>query len=207
VGRKAHPLCLYWGPMTLKPVDKPVPWKRERRRRKIIVAAPAVLLVLAFGFVTARLFVWPELTQLPAQADAIVELGGPGDRDSEALALAREYRPRFLIRSSFLVRPAALSTACFPPMEGVTVLCIHAEPRTTRGEAEYIRRLAAEYHWRSVILVTTPDQAWRARLWVTRCFDGDVYVSTTGLPLSGWLRQIPYQWGATVKALTVERTC
>ena len=195
--------------MTLRLVDKPGPWKRGRRRRKTAVAALAVLLVLALvlGSVTARLFVWPDLPPLPAQADAIVELGGPGDRDSAALALAREHRARFLIRSSFLVRPASLSKVCFPPMEGVTVLCIHAEPRTTRGEAQYVRRLAAEYHWRSVILVTTPDQAWRARLWVTRCFDGDVYVSTTRLPLPGWLRQIPYQWGATVKALTVERTC
>lgn len=55
--------------------------------------------------------------------------------------------------------------------------------------------------------MTTPDQAWRARLWVTRCFGGDVYVSTARLPISGWLWQIPYQWGATVKAFTIERTC
>ena len=184
-------------------VGPPGPGKRRRRRQKLTVAALAVLLLLAFGFVSARLFVWPALPPLPAQADAIVELGGPGDRDSAALALARDHRARFLIRSTFLVR----SKSCFPPMSGVTVLCVHPEPSTTRGEGQYIRRLAAQYHWSSVILVTTPDQAWRARLWVTRCFDGDVYVSTARLPLWSWPRQIPYQWGATAKALTVERTC
>jgi hypothetical protein len=55
--------------------------------------------------------------------------------------------------------------------------------------------------------VTTPDQAWRARLWTARCYSGDAYVATTPLPLVDWIGQIPYQWGATVKAFTVERSC
>jgi hypothetical protein len=58
-----------------------------------------------------------------------------------------------------------------------------------------------------VILVATPDQAWRARLRFVRCFDGEVYVSTAPLPAMLWFRQIPYQWAATVKALAVERAC
>jgi hypothetical protein len=57
------------------------------------------------------------------------------------------------------------------------------------------------------VLVTTPDQAWRARLRVTRCFDGEVYVATSPLPPLAWLGQIPYQWAATVKALVFERAC
>jgi hypothetical protein len=58
-----------------------------------------------------------------------------------------------------------------------------------------------------VILVTTPDQAWRARLRTTRCFPGDVYVATAPLPPLSWIWLIPYQWAASVKALTVERSC
>ncbi|MET0995505.1 MAG: hypothetical protein ABWY20_16105 [Mycobacterium sp.] len=89
----------------------------------------------------------------------------------------------------------------------MTILCFHADPNTTRGEAQYIAAEAARRGWRSVILVTTPDQAWRARLRTTRCFSGGVYVATTPLPPLSWIRQVPYQWAATVKALTVERSC
>jgi hypothetical protein len=53
----------------------------------------------------------------------------------------------------------------------------------------------------AIVLVTTPDQAWRARLRTVRCYGGKVYVVTSHLPLLDWPRQIPYQWTATVKAL------
>ena len=67
--------------------------------------------------------------------------------------------------------------------------------------------MAARLDWHSVILVTTPDQAWRARLRVSRCFPGKVYVATAHLPSWDWFRQVPYQWLASVKALTIERSC
>ena len=156
----------------------------------------------AWAVATATLFVWPSLPPVPAHVDAIVELGGPGDRDSIALGLARDHRATYLVQSTM-----PNDTRCLPSVGGVRVLCFHAEPNTTRGEAEYIRTLASRYGWKSVILVTTPDQAWRARLRVSRCFSGEVYVSTAHLPTLDWLRQIPYQWAATVKALTVQRSC
>ena len=55
--------------------------------------------------------------------------------------------------------------------------------------------------------MTTPDHAWRARLRVERCFPGQVYVATSPLPKWDWLRQIPYQWAATVKAELFQRDC
>ena len=184
-----------------KPRDKGT---QCRRRSRTILVTVAVLLAV-WVMVTARLFVWPSLTPLPAKVDAIIELGGPGDRDSVALVLARDHRAPFLVQSTIALD--ARSDTCLPPADGVAVLCIHADPATTRGEAQYIGRLAAAYKWKSVILVTTPDQAWRAQVRVTRCFSGDVYVSTAPLPLIDWLWQIPYQWAATVKAFTVERGC
>jgi uncharacterized SAM-binding protein YcdF (DUF218 family) len=87
-------------------------------------------------------------------------------------------------------------------------MCFHAEPNTTRGEAQSIGALAAQYNWSSIILVTTPDHAWRARWRVSRCFPGEIYVHTA--PLPAWYYgfwQIPYQWGATAKALAFERDC
>jgi hypothetical protein len=99
------------------------------------------------------------------------------------------------------------TSRCLPAVPEVTVLCFHADPNTTRGEAHYIAAEAARRHWRSVMLVTTPDQAWRARLRTVRCFGGEVYVITSHLPVLDWPRQIAYQWAATAKAVVFQRAC
>ena len=174
---------------------------RARRRLRWLLAA----LVLVFLATSLRLFVFPSLPPSPPRVDAIIELGGPGDRDRVALELARAHRASYVVQST--TEKDARSNKCLPPVPEVTVLCFHADPYTTRGEAQSIQRLAAEHGWKSVILVTTPDQAWRARLRVTRCFDGDVYVTTAALPVLEYLWQIPYQWVATLKAVTIETDC
>ena len=134
----------------------------------------------------------------------LVELAGPGDddRDRVALELASDRKAPVLVQST-----VAGDTACLPPVPGVRLLCFHPDPVTTRGEARYIGTMAARLDWHSVILVTTPDQAWRAHLRVSRCFPGKVYVATAHLPAWDWVRQVPYQWLASVKALTIQRSC
>jgi hypothetical protein len=183
-------------------VDEAVrPRRRRSRRTAGIVAA---VLVGAFFALTARLFVWPDLQPVPAHADAIVELAGPGDdnRDQVALALARDHVAPVLVQSTL-----SGDTSCLPPIAGVRIVCFHPNPSTTRGEARYIGALAESQHWSSVILVTTRDQAWRAHLRVSRCFSGEIYDATAHLPALDWLRQIPYQWVASIKAVAVQRSC
>ncbi|GLZ33559.1 hypothetical protein Lesp02_57470 [Lentzea sp. NBRC 105346] len=170
------------------------------KRRVLIVLA--VVLVLFTG-ATLRLFVFPGLDPLPDRADAIVELGGPGIRDDAALELARQGKAPFLVQST--TEREAGTNSCLPAPQDVKVLCLHAYD--TKAEGQAIAELAREHHWTSVILVTTPDHAWRARLWVRRCFPGEVYVATSPLPGWYWFRQIPYQWGSTVKALVFDRSC
>lgn len=178
-----------------------------RPRRRWLLRALVVLLALAvpFGLVTARLFVWPQLPELPFHADAIVELAGPGDRDGAAVALAREHRAPVLIQST--VVEEAGTKRCLPPVPDVTIMCFHPDPGTTRGEARYVGALAEQRQWKSVILVTSRDHAWRARLRLSRCFPGEIYVSMTPLPPMAWLWQIPYQWSATAKALLFQTNC
>lgn len=186
-----------------QPPAPPPPVRRRRRRQ--IVGLTLVVLFLAFVGTTARLFVWPPLPPLPAHADAIVELGGPGNRDAVTMALGADHRAPLLIQST--VARDATSDTCLPAIPGETIECFHAVPGTTRGEARYIGMRAARSHWRSVIIVTTPDHAWRARLRMSRCFPGRIYVKTSPLPWQDWFRQIPYQWSATVKALIFQRDC
>jgi len=178
---------------------------RRRTRRRVIAIVLAVV-VVAVAVITARTFVWPSLPPVPAKADAIVQLGGPGNRRFVALELAREGRAP-LVAISVSDDEINTSWCAEGLLRGIRVVCFHREPFTTRGEARAIGDMAAQHGWHSVILVTTPDQAKRAELRVSRCFAGDISVATARLPLRQWPWQIVYQWGATVKAYTVETTC
>jgi uncharacterized SAM-binding protein YcdF (DUF218 family) len=175
------------------------------RKRRVVLIATAVVVVVV-SVLTVHLFVWPSLPPLPPKADAIIQLGGPGNRRFVALDLARQGRAPLVAIS---VSDDEINTSwCDQGMlRGVRVLCFHREPFTTRGEARAIGDMAAQHGWRSVILVTTPDQAKRAELRVSRCFTGSISVATARLPLRQWPWQIVYQWGATLKAYTLETTC
>jgi hypothetical protein len=164
-----------------------------------------IALVSAFVIATLALFVWPPLPSLPPHADAIIELAGPGLRDSAALDLARQGVAPVLVQST--VEAEAGGHTCLPPVPGVTIMCFHPDPATTQGEARYIGEMGARLGWKSVIIVTTPDHALRARLRVQRCFPGQVYVSTAHLPAWDWFVQIPYQWTASIKALVFQTQC
>lgn len=166
--------------------------------------AYALLAVLAaFSLVTAWLFVWPP-QGVPGRADAIVMLQGNGDRLQEAVQLAREHRAPLLVISQ---GREGYGGPCVPAMSGVKVICFEPDPANTRGEAEFVGRLARQYHWQSVILVTVRAQDRRARLLASRCFSGSIYVSTVPLPLSQWPHEIAYEWGSLVKALVTNQSC
>jgi hypothetical protein len=177
----------------------------SRGRRRIVLAIVAAFVVV-LAVVTAHLFVWPDLPKLPAKADAIVQLGGPGDRRRVALDLARDgVAP--LVAISVSDDEAGTSWCADGNLFNVSVLCFHSEPFTTRGEARSIAQMAQQRGWHSVIIVTSTDQATRAELRVSRCYTGRLYVATAHLPTHLWPKQIVYQWGATIKAYTWERTC
>jgi uncharacterized SAM-binding protein YcdF (DUF218 family) len=178
-----------------------------RRRRGRVLGAALLVLLLVAGLLTDTLFVHPRLEPLPARVDAIIVLGGAAvtGRKQVALALAQQHRAPVLIQSTG--RGEAGTDWCLPAVPGVTVVCFYAEPNTTQGEARWIASEAARRHWTSVALVTTPDQAWRARLRTLRCFPGQVYVVTASLPARDYPARVAYQWGATVKAEVFQRGC
>jgi hypothetical protein len=169
-------------------------------------AAVAALVVVLFVAVTARLFVFPA-RGMPAHVDVVIMLDGSGDagRVAAALRLAKERRAPTLLISRGRFESAHWS--CPPPMRYVKVICFNPSPATTQGEAEFIGRLARQHHWTSVTLVTVTPQDTRARLRLSRCFRGAVYVSTSPLPAEQWPYQIAYEWGATLKALFLQRSC
>ncbi len=175
--------------------------RRSFRKRRVFAAAMA--LIIAFGLVTARLLVWPA-QGMPVQVSAIVMLAGPGNRLPVALRLAREHRAPVLVVSRGWQGYGGPCPAATP---GVKVSCFDPDPGNTRGEAESTGRLARQYHWRSLVLVTTSVQDTRARILMGRCFGGSIYVVTAPLSLGDWPYQIAYGWGALFKALFLYRSC
>jgi len=161
-----------------------------------------VLLAL-FCAVTAHLFIWPS-TGMPARVDAIVVPGGQGGRVDAAVRLAKQDRARYLVLSQGQYVPPGL---CGTHVGSAAVICFFPNPMTTQGEAEATARLAKAYGWHSIVLLTTPDQTWRAKLRFRRCYSGRIYGVTTPLPVSLWPFMIAYQWAATVKAELVNRSC
>ncbi len=182
---------------------KNAPKKRWFRRGITILI---LVLVVLLGTVTGRLFVWPT-TGMPAKVDVIVVLGGPGDRVGYAMQLARENRAPYLVFSKGLgLLPPGI---CTEHVGSATVLCFQPNPDTTQGESEGFAKLAKQHSWRSVAVVTSQEQAWRARLWFGRCYPSGQYYSVG--PKLSLGRLIPnhviYEWGATVKAEVFDRSC
>jgi hypothetical protein len=177
------------------------PARRARWWHRALLALAVVF--IAIGAATARLFIWPD-QGMSARVSAIVMLDSPGNSMNIALRLARQHRASFLVVS--LGTPDS-GPRCPRPISDVTVICFNPVPVTTQGEAESVGRLARQYHWHSVAVVTITPQDSRARLRVERCFAGPVYVVTTPIALTSWPYEIAYEWGALVKALVVQRGC
>jgi len=177
-----------------------------RRRRRRIAGAVLVVVLAGFCAATGVLFIWPPGEGMPTRVDAIVVLGGQGDRLAKGLELAHQGRAPVLVISRGLPHPVP-GSVCSPRSQTFKVICFLPRPRTTQGEAEYVSRLARHNHWQSVVLVVTPDQVIRARIRFKRCYAGQVYVVTTPLPLLEWPYQIAYQWAAMFKEEVLQRSC
>jgi hypothetical protein len=179
---------------------------RQRRQlsrcwRAVCTAALALLLI--FVVATGKLLVWPA-QGMPSEVSAIVMLAGPGDRMPVALEFADARRAPVLVISRGF---DGYGGPCPPQPPGVRLICFDPAPPTTRGEAEYVGRLARQYHWTSVVVVASRPQATRARMLVERCFAGQVYIATAPLALRTWPYQLAYGWGALLKAFAWYRTC
>ena len=98
---------------------------------------------------------------------------------------------------------------CTEHVGSATVLCFQPNPDTTQGESEGFAKLAKQHSWRSVALVTSQEQAWRAKLWFNRCYPSGQYYSVgPKLSLSMVIPSgVIYESGATVKAEVFDRSC
>jgi len=177
-----------------------IPPRSTRRRWLNIVVA---LVIVAAAIVEVRLYVVPA-SDGAGPADAVVVLGG------------QEYKARLQTADVMLKNfPGSVvvvsipgGIACPPQPAGASaILCFSPDPSTTQGEARMASKLAAKYGWKSIEVVTTADQVWRARLRFSRCWSGDLTMVRSDSSIYSRMRAVPYETAATIKAETLERGC
>jgi uncharacterized SAM-binding protein YcdF (DUF218 family) len=182
------------------------------------VAVPLVIVLGAlFAWFSWRWFVRPT-TDGPVAADAIVMFGGAGERFETAVELAEEGWADVLVISDpmgegdrysahgWFCLDGASRPGARARTRGYEVICFDPETDTTRGEARYIAQLAEDRGWRRIDLVTTTEQATRARMMVSRCWDGEV-ASVTVPTDESRVGRIVYEWAAMLRATVQRRGC
>jgi uncharacterized SAM-binding protein YcdF (DUF218 family) len=180
---------------------------RSHRRLWLILGVIAVVLA-GFGVATAKLVVSPQ-QGMPARVDAIIMLNGPGgsSRLTTTLDLAWAHRAPVVLISRGS-QSYGSGGACAPQIPRVKIICFDPNPATTQGEAEFAARLASQYHWKNVAIVTITPQITPGRIWLNRCLPGvTVYAVAAPLSAKGWPIMIAYEWGAIANAELVHRSC
>ena len=175
---------------------------RWRVFRRALASASVLLLVVAL--IGVPVYVRPQIDQL-RPADAIFVLGGQYlDRYPFGLALASQG----LASTVVLSNPDGASNkrvydTCIHPPPKITVMCFAPDPSTTKGEGRELRRLAAQYGWKTVIVVTFGPHLSRARYILRQCFDGDLVVVASPARLTpvAWAYQYLYQTAGYVRAV------
>lgn len=170
--------------------------------RRLVNLAVAVVIVVA-AVIEVRLYVVPA-SDGPGPADAVVVLGG------------QEYKARLATADVMLAKfPGSVVVVSIPggiqcpsqPPGASAILCFSPDPSTTQGEARMASKLAAKYGWKTMEVVTTADQVWRAKLRFSRCWAGSLTVVRSNSSIYSRMRAVPYETAATIKAETLQRGC
>lgn len=172
-----------------------------------ILAAGLLLLVGALVACSAVLFVWPS-DDSPAHASAVVVLAGAKKpRLDKGLELMRRGVAPVLVISDGWDPTWPQANRLCAGHAPFRVYCFHANPYSTRGEAENVSRMAQSHGWRSLVVVTSAYHVRRAKLLFDRCFSGRVQAVGAPFPRSYAALLAASEWAKLVYALTVAREC
>ena len=128
-----------WPSPAVDVLEQPVPARRFRRPQPMALVVAVVLVVTAAFVGLSERFILHPSTQRPAHADAIVVLGGRGDRIEVGLAMLRAgVAPVIVVSDATGADPAASGRSATP-----REICYRPDPYTTQGEA------AGSQRWRS----------------------------------------------------------
>jgi hypothetical protein len=166
--------------------------------KKALVVLEAVL---AFAVVASLyLFVFVSSAH-PKHADAIVVLSSARPRYDLGLELYRRHVAPTLV----------LSLPAYEERGGNTcpayAYCFHADPYSTRGEAQTVARLARNHGWHTIVVVTSRYHVRRARMLFERCTDARLAFVGAKASVYSYVRNIPLEWAKLAYQLTRQRAC
>ncbi len=90
---------------------------------------------------------------------------------------------------------------------GFRVVCFHANPYSTRGEARFVAALMKHRGWKRVVVVTSRYHVVRAKMDFRRCVDGKVDGVGASTSLGKWIAGAALESPKFVYALTLGRSC
>ena len=158
---------------------------------------------------TAGLFVFPR-THTPLTADAVVTFrGGRGERLDTAVGLMQAGVAKHLVIPSGREPSWPQANRLCRGSRSFSVDCPDPELGTTRGEARAIAALARQKRWRHIVLVTSTYHVTRARVLLSRCFDGkiDAVEARPGLTISRFVTRVNHEWAGLAEAMLVNNGC
>jgi uncharacterized SAM-binding protein YcdF (DUF218 family) len=178
----------------------------DRLRRGVTrrFSVPVCLLFTATVIAGLPVYVRPQIDQL-RHADAILILGGPYHRRySFGFELGGQgWAPNLVVSNPRGADNPGLTEYCAAPHAEFAVHCFVPDPPTTKGEARELRRLASQYGWRTVIVVTFRPHISRARFILEQCFDGDLVMvaSPAQMSVPRWAFEYVYQTAGYARAV------
>ena len=111
----------------------------------------------------------------PIHANAVVVLEGSSPRLPEGLKLVEQgYAPLLVISKGDHKKLEAKLCAGRGLPAHVRVVCFVANPLATRGEAEFVGRLARKLDLDRIDVVTSQFHVFRAELLFKRCYHGEL---------------------------------
>ena len=201
-------LCLSDNPWRLVTIPDLSRGKRIRATLEAIVVV-AVIVMTGVGISGYFVFTKAKAEDLE-HVDAIVVLGGEHDgREDYGMSLARAgWANTVVISNPYPPDDPVMKRVCSTTSEDFTLICLRPDPQTTRGEAELMRRLAAERSWTKVIVISWRYHLPRARLIFQQCFsDKPGSVVMVAVPRRykysplDWELAYIYQWAGFAKAV------
>src|SRR3954470_8720063 len=144
----------------------------------------------------------------PGKADVVMVLSGDTKhRLPRAMTLMNRHVAPMLIISDGMNSIPLGRELCTNPPPAYHVLCFRPDPYSTRGEARALGKLAAQNHWKRVVVVSSPTHLTRLRILFKRCYHGKLAAVESKQTRLSKLESVFYETGKLAVETTLVRGC
>jgi uncharacterized SAM-binding protein YcdF (DUF218 family) len=168
-----------------------------------------VVMALVAGAAVWKYFLFPAAVT-PKHADAVVMfVGGRGERlDTSGRLVQAGIAMSLVIPNGRKVGWTQANRLCRGG-QSFKVFCPTTTSDNTRGEARAIASVANEQGWQHLLLVTSTYHVTRARLLLSRCFDGNLDAARAGpgVAVARYVSRVSHEIAGVAEATLINRGC